>query len=164
MPKNFENDDKHKDDLLAEFADQVIDGQSPQVTDSPQETALRGLQEVILEIHNSVRAENPDEQTADQIKHNLLEEWKRGVAKRETWLEKIFPRKQNGWRSTSRRNRSFAVQIAVAVVVVLTILVTVVPSSDPQPGTALGEGNLDIILFLLLILGGSYLWWTRRNK
>lgn len=165
MPKNIENNDKYTNNLLAEFADQVIDGQSPQTADSSQETIFRELQEIILAIHDNVRVESPDVQTADRIKHNLLKEWKsEQAAIRESWLDKIFPRKQTGWRSTSRRNRDFAFQIAVAVVAVLVILISVVPSTDPQPATALGDSSLTITISLIVILGGSYLWWTRRKK
>ncbi len=170
MSKNFENNDKYFDDLLAEFADQVVDGQSPQVIDSSQETTFRDLQEVILAIHDSVSVEIPDVQTADRIKHNLLEEWKSGfgkegqVVKRESWLDKMFPRKRTGWQSTSRRNRNLAVQVAVAAVIVLALIIPLLSTPETTPGTAFGTSSLNAAFILLVILSAAYFLWYRRKK
>jgi hypothetical protein len=170
MSKDLINDDRHLDDQLAEFADQVIDHQAREISTPEDAGFLRELQSIVLEIHNSVSPVSPDDKAAKRIHQNLIKTWRQDMGKgdqKETFtdrLTKIFSPGWTSWQSTSQRRRRVAVQIAFAVVIILAFMIPLTQTQEQLPGAATGETGLTAVIFILLIAGSLTVWYLWRRK
>jgi hypothetical protein len=171
MAKGLPTDERNLNDELAEFADRVIAGQTSQPSASGSAGKIAALQKVILEIHNSISQEPPDEKLAARLQRNLLNAWhdelERDFSKENlvSRIARFLSPQQTGWQSTAQRRRRLAGQIALAAIIVLAVLVPLAQSQGALQGTATGKTGVVIIFFLLLAAGSLTAWflWGRKK-
>ena len=162
------------DNLLAEFADRVIDGKQseiPEVTTQIEE--LRDLQEVVVSIKQAFGDRQPDEEMAKRIRANLAAEWRRAgldVPAVPIWqrLWQQIAGDRSTWRSTSARRRSYALVLAGAAAVILLVALPLYLSSPTGETVTGAAGTVDSLIPVIVVLGfvlvGGVVWWMLSRR
>lgn len=157
---------QHPDELdaqLAAFTDALLQRRegsaTPPLSDDPE---LRALEEMVIQMHQTLTTADPDPATARAIQSTLTREWQRRHPPRPaepwwaSWQRRLLP---------SRTQRPlFALAMAAAVVLLALLVAPALPTQGSLPGSALGAlPATPIIAGLALALGGL-LWWAISSK
>lgn len=140
------------DDLLADFADRVLDGKTS-VLASPADGELRGLEETILRLNQALPRESPDEQTLRRLQADF-----KARARRAGSSSKPV------WQSQQSRQRLILVFAAIAILAVIFIALPflTIGNGSTQATAGLQPGGA-----ILLIAAGciiAFLIWQGRRK
>ncbi len=138
------------DDSLADFADRVLAGKTS-APDSSSDTELRGLEETILRLQQTLPQGDPDEKTLRHLQANFRARVRKADSPTIPAWQFLRP----------RRN------MALAFAAILAILVIALPflpiDNGPLPGTA-GRQAQDILLLAGIACVAILLIWARRRK
>ncbi len=136
------------DDLLADFTDRILDGQASVPASDPE---LRGLEETVLRLKQSLPREAPDEKTLKHLQANFRARVRQADSPTiPTWQV---------WRPRQRLVLAFAVALAI-----LLIAFPFLPlDNGPVQGTA-GFQSQVVILLVGVVCVVALLLWTRRHK
>lgn len=139
------------DDLLADFADRVLDGKTS-VPASPADVELRGLEEMVLRLKQALPQEAPNEKMLRRMQTNFkVRARKAGVSTSPAW-QFLRPRQ--------RLLLAFAGTILVAILVMFPFLTS---TSGPVQGTA-GFQTQGLILLIGVGCVIALLIWARRRR
>ncbi len=137
------------DDSLADFADRVLSGKTS-TPDSSSDAELRGLEETVLRLKQTLPQAAPDEKILKHLQANFR-----------TRVRKADSPTIPAWQFLRPRRN-----LALAFAAVLAILVIALPflpiDNGPLPGTA-GRPQ-DIILLAGIACVVVLLIWARRQK
>lgn len=133
----------HQDEWLADFTDQMLDGETsnPLVTGSDPE--MRALTDTLLRLKNAFPKQELDPASVKRMQAKVLERWHREEEKKSRWAA-LF---QAEWLTRSRRQQfgmAFAM-IAIAGILILTAPL-LFQSGDPLTASAGSE------------MTGTFLW------
>ena len=140
------------DDLLADFADRVLDGKTS-VLASSADGELRGLEETILRLNQALPRESPSEQTLRRLQADF-----KARARRAGSSSKPV------WQSQQSRQRLILVFAAIAI---LTVIFIALPFLTIGNGSTQATAGLQPGGAVLLIAAGSiiaFLIWQGRRK
>ena len=160
MTDHSSSEDRNMDDQLAEFADQVISGQSPEDISTTEDAEMWDLQNTIIKIQENVLESGPDERMASRIKANVLKEYAKefgGAVQKDkspNWLSRLINPREKNWQASASRNRGLVLRIAAVAAAVILALIPFanIPQGDLQ-GAAVGEIGL-IPIFLIVVAAG----------
>ncbi len=170
MPENKDSDNSILDNQLAGYTDLVMKGRAPEMSSTPEGSLMRDLQNVVLEIHQSVPEKEPTSEMTERIKSTLLNEWEKEFGRSTPeirlvkWLTKIGFSRPSGWQSTTRRKQTLAIGAAVAAIIIIAILAPFISSQGSLTATAIGDKGLIGVLLIILAAGSATLWWLFRRK
>jgi hypothetical protein len=161
-----------KDALLANFTDQVLNGDEfPQDFSIPlNDMELKELAETVLLINNSYDDIDVDEEKAERMYAKIVAAWKKQPEKDTApdgllaVLNKIF-KSQERWRpQRSRQHLGFA--LAVVSMTILVLLATPFISSivTATPGSAGLHPASTISILLAIILAAAVILWAGRKR
>jgi ferric-dicitrate binding protein FerR (iron transport regulator) len=145
-------DDKQLDDQLADFVDELMDGQEPPLAEDDD---LRELERKTSMIWETFGDEEPDQAMSQRIWENLELEWQEKHQQKDT---PIIP--------FGRRFRSYtsALAAAAAVAVLIFAALFIVGNGEADiPGSALGAGNVVLPVVLLALLGVAIYIYSKRE-
>jgi hypothetical protein len=171
MPDHDNKQQKTIDELLAAYADQVLDSETP--TDIPlsEDPEIMALQKTILQLRKDPSLTD-SQKSAEKIKGNLLQVWEEQYRPKQSWLAKIkqilIPPPQKSYQSTTRRRQIAAVRIASAAVLMIIVAFILLPSAElsggSTSGAATGELNPWVLLGGALLVGAGGLWWWLNSR
>ena len=171
MPDQDNKKHKSINELLAAYADQVLDSESP--TDIPlsEDPEIMALQKTILHLGKD-SPPTDDQESANRIKENVLHAWEEQYRPKQSWLAKIkqtlAPPPKKSYQSTARRRQITVVRIASAVVLMIIVAFILMPSSDltggSTSGAAVGELSPWVLLGGGLLVGAIGLWWWLNSR
>lgn len=139
------------DDLLADFTDRVLEG-GISVPASPTDGELRGLEETILHLKQTLVQAAPDEQTLRRMQTDFKARVRKDDSSDSSFWQFLRPRQ--------RLALSFAT-VALAVLLIAIPFLTV--TNPPVEGTA-GVQTQGIILLAGVVCVVALLIWSRRHK
>ena len=116
MADGLAPDAQHPDDELAEFTDQLLEGDAPETLEmTAHDRDLLALQEVIVRLKRAFDAGQPSDIVAGRIRDVLVAEWHRAGldAQAESDQQRKFASRQPIWQSTGRRRRMYAFILVV---------------------------------------------------
>ena len=139
------------DDRLADFTDRVLDGKAS-VPASPAEDELRGLEETVLRLKQTLPRETPDEKALRRMQANF-----------EARVRKADSPTIPTWQFLRPRQRLVLTFATVALVALLIAFPFLPLTNEPVQGTAgiqaermiLLAGSVCVVILLL---------WARRRK
>ncbi len=139
------------DDLLADFTDRVLDGKAS-APESSADVELRGLEETVLRLQQTLPQEVPDPKTLTHLQANFKARVRKANAPTSSFWQSLQPRQR------------FALAFAgVALATLLVAFPFLTSSNNPVQGTA-GFQSQGVIL--LAGIGGVILLlvWVSRHK
>jgi hypothetical protein len=139
------------DDLLADFTDRVLDGETSLST-SLSDAETRRLEETILHLKRTLPREAPDEK--------LL---KRMQADFKARVRKAEPSPSSVWQLLRPRQRLVLAFAGLALAAILVMFPFLPLSTDPIDGTA-GLQPAGVILLVGVVSVVLLLLWVRRHK
>jgi len=149
----FKQHSPNQEDLLADFTDRVLDGNSS-LSASSADDELRGLEETILRLEKALPREAPSEATLKRLQADFRSRTK--SAERSS---------RSSWQSRQSRQRWTMTFIAVSVLAAIFIAI---PFSLSDGGNVQGTAGLQPQnITLVLIAGGciiALLIWLGRRK
>jgi hypothetical protein len=139
------------DDLLADFTDRVLDGKTS-IPASPIDAELRGLEEMVLRLKQSLPQEAPDEKILKHMQTNFKVRVRQaGTSTSPTW-------------GVLRPRQRLVLAFAGIALAALLIAFPFLPlTSDPVQGTA-GFQPQDLLLLAGIVCVVALLFWTSRRK
>jgi hypothetical protein len=170
MPENKDSDNSILDNQLAGYTDLVMKGRALEMSSTPEGSLMHDLQNVVLDIYQSVPEKEPTSEMTERIKSTLLNEWEKEFGRSTPefrlvkWLTKIGLSRPSGWQSTTRRKQTLAISAAVAAIIIIAILAPFISSQGSLTATAIGDKGLIGVLLILLTAGSATLWWLYRRK
>ena len=165
MPEKPLEPGQSPEDQLADYADQILEGASPQDS-GPIRDEMKALQEIINDLHTTPPDPGQIQKAAQRVKPAVQDAYaKEFDSAQENPAPGLFQRlfgRQSGWQSSTKRS-TFALRLAIAAVIVLLVLVPFLPVTPISlPGAAPGDGGLWPVL-LLIASGGAILVWLLRR-
>jgi hypothetical protein len=139
------------DDLLADFTDRVLDGKASAPASST-DTELRGLEETVLRLQQTLPREAPDEKTLRRLQTNF----KARVRKADSPTPSI-------WQFLRPRQRLVLAFAAVALAALIIGFPFLPFTNGPVEGTA-GMQAQRLILLVGVVCVVVLLLWARRPK
>lgn len=148
-----------QDEWLANFTDQLLDGETDALpTDNP-DPEMRALAGTLLRLRHAFPQQELDPASAKRMQAQVLKRWREEQKQKPRWLE-IF---RLNWLTPSRR-RQFG--MAFAMIVIAGILVAVpflFSTSGPLSASAGSEMSGAFVWIALGILVVSIGWLLRRK-
>lgn len=168
MPEKSSSQPENLDDKLAEFADQVLNGQvSPLAGLDDEDEEMRTLAQTVMRLNEQFDSDQPGSEMAERIKARLITEWHRTnpvvqtAAPKLRWWQKLL---QNRPSSYGQQQVFPFALAAIVVVVLVAVLLSPLSMDGTLPGTAeMGESALIIALLLGAVLVGALFWFSRRR-
>jgi hypothetical protein len=168
MPEKSSSQPKTLDDKLAEFADQVLNGQvSPLAGLDGEDEEMRTLAQTVMSLSEQFDSDQPDSEMAERIKARLLTEWHRTnpvvqtAAPNLRWWQKLLASRPSSYGQQQALTFALAV---IIVVILVAVLLSPLSMDGTLPGTAeMGEGALIVALLLGAVLVGALFWFSRRR-
>lgn len=162
MPENTNlNDQKHYDDELARFADQVVGGEQPEVPamDSSNQEMVE-LMQTVVSLNRVFKAERPDPAMARRIRANLLKEWEVSgpAAEQDSFWKRL-------WSGQMAQPQMVTAIGVAALVVVAAGAVFLSSFGSLTTGGSGGQGPVPTVLIVggLVVLAGV-LWLLSRPR
>jgi hypothetical protein len=140
------------DDLLADFTDRVLDGKTS-ILASPADNELRGLEETILRLHQTL----PQEAVTEKTLRHLQANFKVRVREASTSSRPV-------WQSRQTRQRLF---LAFTAIVILAAIFVAFPFLESSNSLVQGTAGLQPEWAILLVAVGCVivlLIWLGRRK
>ena len=155
MSSQNEQFDRKKDDHLAEFADQVLDGKNRQ-TASTSDEELLGLERTILRLRDA----HPSDSLSEAETKRMLVRFKSRLRREEQTPKLSFWQRLFDFQS----NPQVAMILAVAAVLILAVvsLPLLTPSGSSVTGTASNTNTTFFAVGLIGLLLIVY-WFSRRK-
>lgn len=155
MDQTNKNLDLQKDEKLADFADQIIKGNTKQNA-SPPTDELFGLEETILRLNNSIPPSSLDDATVKQMHVRLKARIRR---------EEQKP-KPSFWQKWFGREFSPQLGLAFAALAVLIVVLVSTPSLSPTGTSTAGTAFTPVSFFAVAGLVGIVvlIFWSMRRK
>lgn len=143
-----------KDNQLAEFADQVLEGKIMRSASNADDDML-GLEETILRLNSSL----PSDSLNDAEVKQMLVRFKARVRREEQAARPSFWKRLFDFQA----NPQMGLILAVVVVVLLILVIPAFPlGTSTVTGTASSSGGLWIALGLIGVL--LFIYWFSRRK
>jgi hypothetical protein len=157
-----DNQSTNRDERLAAFANQVLEGKANDLSAVGSDPEMRTLAETILRLNRAFPKEGPDPASAKRIQARVISQWRDEQQKKARWLNFLRP----GWLIQFRRPQFV---MAVAVIAVIGILIVVAPilftGGGPITASAGLEAPLGIIAVIFLgVLIVAAVWLLRRKS
>jgi len=174
MPEQSKNNQQEIEQILSDFADQVIGSDNPNAVPLSTDKQINQLQETVLRL-NQHAPTSASAESAEKIRKNLQLAWEKQQTMKPGVLEKIWgllkpAEKTKRYQSRTRRQQIMVVRITTAAVLVILAAFVLMPDSGLNGGSASGAavGGLNpwVIIGGLGLLGGVLvLLWikSRRN-
>ena len=123
MTDNLTPDARNHDDALAEFTDQLLDGDAPEkLRMAAQDRELLELQNTVVRLKQAFGSGQPDEAVARRIRANLVKEWREAGPRGRTSAVERRPRSLGLHRLARRQVYALSLLATVLVVGVLVLL------------------------------------------
>ena len=160
--KHLHPQNKSQEERLAEFTDQVLSNGSSQ-TDSTEDPELARLEETVLRLKSTLEADQPDPALQQRVKNRTRVAWQGELKKSRSQKARPSLLEQLRRVFNSIGQRPALQWVLVAAVVLLVISLGLPSLSGGLEATAL-NGNLGlwVVLFVVVIGIGLYLWLTRK--
>lgn len=152
--KNFSQDEE-----LSDFTDRVLKGQMKNIASDSNEE-LRGLEETILRLHNTMPSSSLEESTKKQmlVRLNARIRREKEQPQKMSFLASLF--------STTRPQPKFTLAIGILAIFITAVILSPalgIGDSSTTIGTAFNSNfSIFIILGLIAVVIGV-LWSTRRK-
>lgn len=171
MPDQENKQSKSIDELLAAYADQVIDSQSPEDIPFSEDPEIQALQKTILQLRSNIPSAR-SQKSVQEIKESAFKAWKDQYQPKQSWASKIkqnlAPPPQKGYQSTTRRRQAAAIRIASAAIIVIIATFILLPTTDLNGGSTSGAATGELSPWALiggaLLVGGVGLWWWLNSR
>lgn len=155
MSQQNELNDPKKDNLLADFADRVMEGNAVQIASSPDEE-LVSLEKTVLRLNDAIPPASVDEASVKQ----MLVRLKARVRREEQAATPSF------WKRLFDIQSNLQIGMILAAVAVLVLVFISVPALQPGgsavSGTAFSGGNILIAGGLITVLVLVYFLSRRK--
>ena len=140
------------DDLLADFADRVLDGKTS-VLASPADGELRGLEETILRLNQAFPQQALEEKTLNRLQANFKVRARRAGSS-----------SKPVWQSQQSRQRLILVFAAIAILAVIFIALPflTIGNGSAQATAGLQPGGAALLIAAGCII--AFLVWQGRRK
>lgn len=155
MSSQNEQFDRKKDDHLAEFADQVLDGKNRQ-TASTSDEELLGLERTILRLRDA----HPSDSLSEAETKRMLVRFKSRLRREEQTPKPSF------WQRLFDFQSNPQVAMILAVTAVLILAVVSLPLLTPSGGLVMGTAsNMNTAFFAVGLIGLLLIvyWFSRRK-
>lgn len=155
MSSQNEQFDRKKDDHLAEFADQVLDGKNRQ-TASTSDEELLSLERTILRLRDA----HPSDSLSEAETKRMLVRFKSRLRREEQTPKLSF------WQRLFDFQSSPQVAMILAVAAVLILAVVSLPLLTPSGGSVTGTAsNMNTTFFAVGLIGLLLIvyWFSRRK-
>ncbi|MEN8241859.1 MAG: hypothetical protein ABFS17_08055 [Chloroflexota bacterium] len=174
MPDRNRDHQERIDQILSDFADQVIGSDHPNAVPLSDDQQINLLQATVLRL-NQHAPTSASPESSEKIKKNLDLAWEKQHRNKISLFSRIRealkPAAQTRrYQSATRRRQQTALRISAAAIIVLIAAFVFLPDSGisggATSGAAAGDLNPWIIAGGLALLGGIALWWwikSRRN-
>lgn len=139
------------DDLLADFTDRVLDGKATTPA-SPTEDELRGLEETILRLKQTLVQKALDEKTFRHMQADFR-----------IRAQKIDSSASSFWQFLRPRQRLAVAFATVALATLLIVLPFLTFTNEPIQGTA-GLQTQGVILLISVVCLVTLFIWVQRRK
>ncbi len=150
---------QNRDEWLASFADQILNGEGASPTLDGSDPEMRALADTLLRLKNAMPNTELDPASVKRMRSQVLARW-RAEKQAGPWWSNLF---RLGWQSQARRQQTILAFAAVAIIAILIIASPFLTSGSG--GTSATAGNAT--LFEWIALGVAILvavWLLRRKK
>jgi hypothetical protein len=172
MEEYVEKNYQELDNELAAFVDQLLDQTSGDkaVFGLASDLEVRKLQEAVLMLNNSLKANQPDPVLSQRIRKNLVKNWTGPISQNNSSFWARLRRRplpeQPAWHSTGNARRTQALRLVFATITILVLVAIFMPKiGTALTGTAINTDSLlPILLVAGVILVAAILWFANRGK
>ena len=151
---------KNQDAWLADFADQILNGEVDDLPAEGPDPETRALAGTLLRLKRAFPKQDPDSAAVKRMEKQVLMKWDDGKQEKPGWLESL----RQAWGTPAHR-RQFG--MAFAMIVVAGILMLAAPllfsGNGSVTATAGSQGSSAFIWIVLLMLGACLGWLLRRK-
>jgi hypothetical protein len=171
MPDTNSRSKQEYDDKLADFTDQVMDGNfpdDPSLSVPGDDPELQELERTVIRLKKPGDI-IPPQSSKEKIRTKLISIWDQPISHPNgfpiwDWLKRIFS-SGSTWQSTSQRRDQLIFATAAVIVVVILAVSIFTPQSEGMTGTVEGmTGTIILTVIGLLGLVFALIWNSRRKK
>lgn len=151
---------KSKDSWLADFADQILDGEMDSLPANSPDAETRALADILLRLKHAFPKQELDPASAQRMQTQIMDKWREEQNQTTHWA-KIF---QSEWMTSSRRQQ---LGMAFAMLVIASVLIVTVPilfSSNQATTASAGSEVNSMSLWIVLGIAAVLLLWLFRRK
>lgn len=149
-----------QDAWLADFADQILDGDCDDLPASVMDPGMLSLAETLLRLKRAFPKQELEPTRAKRLQARIMERWQEEKPRMPRWVEAFW---QN-WFAPSRRQTG----MALAVITIASLLILAAPllfsNGIPLPAAAGFKGISTAVVLIVLGLLAAAIGWLLRRK
>lgn len=166
-----QNEHKSTDEILAGFADQIIDNLSPAEILFSENPEIKALQETMQYLKKEIPTESPVG-SAKKIRGQVNKIWEAEYRPQPSLVDKIKQNlnsaPQKKYKSATRRRQITVVRITAAAILVIIAAFILLPSVNLDGGSTSGAAGGELgpwaIIGGLILVGAVALWWWLDSR
>jgi hypothetical protein len=168
-------DDHKLDDQLADFTDQLLNGETPvDLSEGGSDNQiLSELLQTVAYLAAAFGEQEVDQEVASRIEKNLLLEWHQTGEKEDhsgfwPWLRGLIDQEKSLYRTNRNRKAAYSLAFVSLTVIIMVVAVSILmpgsPGTDHLVGTASGYGlPLGTLIIFAAVVGLGYLFIRKRK-